>query len=99
MPDLWSHLSHHYLAILVGLALATTCSLLSVFVVLRKMSMIAESIAHAGIGGIAIALLLGYYIPLFNHPLMMQLVTGVFCLATALLIGFVTKGRHVSEDS
>ena len=53
MPDLWSHLSHHYLAIVVGLALATTCSILSVFIVLRKMAMIAESIAHAGIGGIA----------------------------------------------
>src|ERR1041385_5060333 len=84
---------------IVGLSLAAACSLLSVFIVLRKMAMIAESIAHAGIGGIAVALLMGVYFPIFNHPVMIQLVTGVFCLITALLIGYVTRGGQVSEDS
>ena len=79
MQDFLNNLTLFPYTFIVGLSLAAACSLLSVFIVLRKMAMIAESIAHAGIGGIAVALLLGVYFPIFNHPVMIQLVTGVFC--------------------
>jgi manganese transport system permease protein len=88
---------------IVGLALAAACSIISVFIVLRKMAMISEAIAHSGICGIAVALLLGHLFPLFLDPTwgpaLQQTVIGVFCVFTALLIAYFTRGKHVSEDS
>lgn len=85
--------------ILVGVLIAISCSLLSVYIVLRRMAMISEGVSHAGFGGMGIALLLGVFIPLFANTYVEQVMTGVFCLGTALAIGFITKNRHVSHDS
>ena len=99
MHDVLFNLLSFHKTIIVGLALAATCSLLSVFVVLRRMAMISEAVAHSGIGGIAVALLIGYFYPATDGSLMQQLITGAFCLFTALAIGYVTKTRKVTEDS
>lgn len=89
-------------AYIVGIAIALTCSLLSTYVVLRRMALISEGVSHAGFGGIGVALVLGYYIPAIGmDPASAgsRLVTGAFCLGTALLINYVTRGRKVTEDS
>jgi len=99
MHDFLNNIVSFHKSLIVGFALAATCSLLSVFVVLRRMAMISEAVAHAGIGGIAVALLAGYFFPATDGPVMQQIITGIFCLGTALAIGYVTRTRRVTEDS
>src|ERR1035437_5680 len=105
MQDFLSTLPLFRHAIIVGLALAAACSLLSVFIVLRKMALISDAIAHSGIGGISMVILAGGFLAPFyqNHadlgPALNQIIIGTFCLTTALLIGYFTRGKHVSEDS
>ena len=82
-----------------GPMIGATCALLSVFVVLRRMALIAEGVSHAGFGGIAVALLIGYYIPVLDNDIARQIITGIFCLGTAMLMGYVTRRKRVSEDS
>ncbi len=86
-------------ALIVGPLLAAVCALLSVFIVLRGMAMISEGVAHSGVGGIGIALLVGLMLPTLDNPAGQLLITGIFCTATALVIGFISHGKHVSEDS
>ncbi len=84
---------------MVGPLLAAVCSLLSVFVVLRGMAMISEGVAHSGVGGLGVALLVGLLLPALDNSIGQLILTGVFCTATALLIGYVSHGKNVSEDS
>lgn len=90
--------------LLGGLLIAGVCALLSTYVVLRKMAMLSEGVAHSAIGGYGVALLLAYYLPsVFNHPTygsyLQQFVAAAFCVGTALLIDFITQRKKVSEDS
>jgi ABC-type Mn2+/Zn2+ transport system permease subunit len=91
------HLMRYVL--IVGPLMAAVCALLSVFVVLRRMAMISEAVAHAGLGGMALSLLLGYWWGFFNTYWGQELVTGGFCITTALLIGLFSRGRDVTVDS
>lgn len=91
------HLMRH--ALIVGPLMAGVCALLSVFIVLRRMAMISEAIAHAGLGGLSLSLLLGYWWSFPNTYWGQELITGAFCIATALLIGLFSRGKEVSEDS
>jgi ABC-type Mn2+/Zn2+ transport system permease subunit len=86
-------------ALIVGPVIAAACALLSVFVVLRGMAMISEGVAHAGVGGLAVALLAGFFASALDTPLWQQVITCIFCTITALLIGYVTQSKKVSEDS
>jgi zinc transport system permease protein len=86
-------------ALIVGPVLAAVCALLSVFIVLRGMAMISEGVAHSGVGGLGVALLVGLVFPFLDHSLGQLFITGIFCTATALLIGYISHGKHVSEDS
>lgn len=86
-------------ALIVGPAIAAACALLSVFVVLRGMAMISEGVAHAGVGGLAVALLIGFFVPFLDNSLAQQIITCIFCTITALCIGYVTQKKRVSEDS
>lgn len=85
--------------LIVGPVMAAVCALLSVFIVLRRMAMISEAIAHAGLGGLALALLVGYWWAFAETYWGQQLITGGFCVGTALMIGLFSRGRDVSEDS
>ncbi len=46
-------------AILVGLIVAVTCAVLGVFLVLRKLSLMGDGLAHVSFGAVALALMLG----------------------------------------
>jgi ABC-type Mn2+/Zn2+ transport system permease subunit len=92
------HIMRHVL--IVGPVMAAVCALLSVFVVLRRMAMISEAVAHAGLGGLALSLLLGYWCAFFQDSYWgLELITGGFCIGTALLIGLFSRGRDVTLDS
>lgn len=99
MSDYFEYLSIVRYALIIAPVLAATFALLSVFVVLRGMAMISEGVAHSGIGGLGLALLLGAMVPLIDNPVGELIITGIFCTAAALAIGYVSKGKHVSEDS
>ncbi|MCD4786047.1 MAG: metal ABC transporter permease [Candidatus Eremiobacteraeota bacterium] len=77
-------------ALMAGLVVGVLCSVLSVFVVLRRMAFIGQGIAHAAFGGIALALL-------FNLDL--YITTTVFCVIIAVLIGITSRKGKLSEDS
>lgn len=98
MPDLETiHIFRYFL--LAGPLIGAMCALLSVYVVLRRMAMISEGVAHAGFGGMGAAIVLGYYLTYLDNPYWQVIVTGVFCLCTSLLIGWVSRRKRVSEDS
>ncbi len=91
------HLQRHVL--IAGPLIGATCGLLSVYVVLRRMALISEGISHAGFGGFSLAILVGYYISAMDNILSYEIVAGIFCLCTALAIGYVTRKKRVTEDS
>lgn len=77
-------------ALMAGILVGILCSILSVFVVLKKMAFIGQGIAHAAFGGIAFALL-------FNLDIFIT--TNIFCIIVAILIGMVSRRGKVSADS
>lgn len=99
MNDLLYYLDVMKYPLIVGLLLSAVAALLSVFVVLRRMAMISEAVAHAGVGGLALSLLLGYWWPVAAEYLGQQVITGLFCVGTAILIGRIARRREVTVDS
>jgi zinc transport system permease protein len=77
-------------ALLVGLTVSLLSGLISVFIVLRKMSFIGAGISHATFGGVAIGYLTGM------NPFLTAI---VFSIAVALGIEFTTRKGKVSEDA
>lgn len=77
-------------ALVGGLLVAVMLSVLSFFVVLRRISFIGVGISHSALGGVALGLALG---------LDTTLTTTVFCASVALLIGFISRRGHVREDA
>lgn len=77
-------------ALLGGLIVITTLSLLSFFVVLKRISFIGVGISHSALGGVAIALASG---------LDVTFVTLIFCTIMAVLIGIISTSTRIREDS
>lgn len=85
-----------------AIAVALLCGLLSPLVVLKRMAFIGQGVSHAAFGGIGVAALLG----LFSAgamgggtPLAALAVVGAFCIASALIIGALSRRSGVSEDT
>jgi len=72
---------------------------LSVIVVLRRWAFIGEGISHAGFGGIGTAWLLSLAFPLLGADLPVYAVAVIFCIGTAISIGFITRSGRVSSDA
>jgi ABC-type Mn2+/Zn2+ transport system permease subunit len=77
-------------ALLVGVMISLLAGLISVFVVLRKMSFIGAGISHAAFGGVAIGFFTGL------NPVLTSI---AYAVAVALGIEFVTRKGKVSEDA
>jgi zinc transport system permease protein len=103
MGDYLQMMSMARYMLIVGPLIGATCAILSVYVVLRRMALISEGVSHAGFGGIAVAVLVGYFVPVMETgswgPVWREIITGAFCLGTAMLIGYVSRRKRVSEDS
>jgi ABC-type Mn2+/Zn2+ transport system permease subunit len=90
------------MAILTAGAMGVACAVLSVFVVLRRWAFIGEGIAHAGFGGAGTAWLLALLFPsatFLLHPAGIYAVAVVFCILTALAIGWVSRQERVRADT
>ncbi len=48
-------------ALVSGIAIALLCSVVGLFLVLRRYSLFGDAVAHSSFGGIALGLLLGIY--------------------------------------
>jgi len=77
-------------AALVGILLAVLLSIMSYFVVLRKMTSAGVGIAHSAFGGIALNFLFG--IRSYVLPLSFSIIASIF-------IAFMYKRGKMSEDS
>jgi zinc transport system permease protein len=77
-------------ALLIGLLSGVTCGIIGSFIVIKKISFISGSIAHASFGGIGIAYFLGL------NPVLGAM---VFSILSALGIGFINKKNKSQEDA
>ncbi len=82
-------------ALIAGIAVALVCSLLSVFVVLKRMAFIGQGVSHAGYGAAGTA----FFIGLIDTDPRYDLILMAFCIATALLIGIISRRRKVEADT
>lgn len=77
-------------ALVGGLMIATVCSLISFFVIVRRLAFAGEGIAHAAFGGVAIGVLAGI------NPI---LAAGGFCVLVAGGIGWFSRKGRLHEDT
>lgn len=93
MGDLVSIFSLPFMqrALLAGLLVALTGSVLGVFIVQRGLSFLGDGLAHAAFGGTALGLLVGAEQPLW--------VALVFTLAASLGIAWVRERTELSSDT
>ncbi|MGI8905877.1 MAG: metal ABC transporter permease [Candidatus Sumerlaeaceae bacterium] len=100
VPTFWRDLVEYAFwrhAVVGGLATAAVCSLLSVYVVLRRMAFIGQGISHSALGGYALGILL--FGSTADAALRVDATALVFCLGVAVLIALTTRHSKISEDS
>src|SRR5437764_8307051 len=87
-------------SVLTGCSMAVACAVLSVFVVSRRWALIGEGISHSGLGGAGTVWLLMLAFPAFeHHPWLVYLGVVLFCLCTAVLIGYFTRSGKINSDA
>lgn len=77
-------------AIIIGIALALSASLLSPFLVLNQQAMIADGLAHVSFAGIILGILLS------NEPLYIAL---PFVMGASLLIKYLSTKKTINGDA
>lgn len=77
-------------ALVGGFIIAAVCSLMSFFVVARRLAFVGMGISHAAFGGVAVGLATGV------DP---HLAAGGFCALVALGIGWLTRRGKLHEDT
>ncbi|CAG1007853.1 Manganese transport system membrane protein MntB [Phycisphaerales bacterium] len=98
--------------VVTGLAIAALCSLLSVLVVLKRLAFIGQGISHAAFGGVGIAAAAGLVVGAGLTPRLLGVEIGpqsaigvtfgivfLFCLASALLIGWLSERGQTEADT
>ena len=77
-------------ALLAALLVGLLCSILSFFVVIKKLSFLGAGISHTALGGIAIGLITGL------NPV---LTGSIFAVGTSMCTGYISKAGKVGEDT
>jgi ABC-type Mn2+/Zn2+ transport system permease subunit len=81
-------------------ALGVACAVLSVFVVARRWAFIGEGISHSGFGGAGVAWLITLALPgAQDQRWLLYGAVVLFCLGTALAIGYLSRGNRVTGDA
>ena len=84
-------------ALIAGVIIAGLCSVLSVYVVLKRMAFIGQGISHAAFGGIALGILLSDGTA--SPETWRNVITAVFCVGVGLLIAASSRAGKLSADS
>jgi manganese/iron transport system permease protein len=88
------------ISLLPTCAMAAACAGLSVFVIARRWAFVGEGISHSGFGGAGLAWLIMLAFPaLIDRPWVVSLSVVVFCLGTAMAIGYLSRGDRVTSDA
>lgn len=77
-------------ALLVGLLIAVLCAVLGVFLILRRLSLIGDGLAHVSFGGVALALLAGLHgasMLLLSLPVVLLASLGILRLSSGSRLG------------
>jgi zinc transport system permease protein len=77
-------------ALVGGLLIAITCSLMSFFIIVRRLAFAGMGISHAAFGGVAIGIATGV------NPIV---TAGAFCVAVAGGIGWFSRKGKLHEDT
>jgi len=77
-------------ALLIGILSGIACGIIGSFIVIKKISFISGSIAHASFGGIGLAYFFGF------NPVLGAV---LFSILSALSIGFINKKNKTQEDA
>lgn len=90
---IWDFFTYAFLtrALIVGVVLACVAPLLGIFVVVRRQALVADTLAHASLAGVAIGILVFPRAPLF--------VAFVVAFAAALLIEQLRRRGNMPSDS
>lgn len=81
--------------LIVGSLVATSCAILGVFLVLRKVAMLGDAISHAVLPGIAIAFLLTGD----RAPIILIFGAALVGVLTVFLVGILTRSQRMREDA
>jgi zinc transport system permease protein len=77
-------------ALIGGLLIAATCSIMSFYVIVRRMAFAGMGISHAAFGGVAIGIAAGV------NPIA---TAGIFCVGVAGAIGWLSRKGRLHEDT
>ena len=85
-------------AFIIGVLVAILCSVLSVYIVLKRLSLIGDGLAHTAYGGIAIGLAISGFIPALKtvNP---YLVGGVIVVLGSIMITKTIRSARFSGDA
>ena len=87
-------------ALIAGSFISVACGVIGCFIVLRRMSFLADAVAHAMLAGVVASYLILRALFGFQANSIIILVGALFAgLLTVALIGFVTKVSRVKEDA
>ena len=84
-----------WIIVLVGFLASVSCSILGIFLVLRKLSLVADAISHAVLPGIAIAFLMSGD----RDPILMLIGAAAFGMLATTLIEWVHRSGKVQTDA
>lgn len=95
--------SNYPLQMLTSFISGVTCALIGCFIILRRMALIGDALAHAILPGVVIAFIIANHWPVLLTSTLLPLVlfggaiiTGIL---TSLLIGFIQEHSRAKEDS
>ena len=87
-------------ALVAGSFISIACGIIGCFIVLRRMSFLADAVAHAMLAGVVASYLILRAIFGFQANSIIILLGALFAgLITVTLIGFVTKVSRIKEDA
>jgi len=85
--------------LIAAAAMAVACSLLSVFVILRRWALVGEGVSHSGFGGAGTAWMLAAFVPSLDNPTVVYAFAMLFCIGSAIGIGWLSRRQHVNGDA
>jgi zinc transport system permease protein len=80
-------------ALITGVLIAAACSILGVFLVLRRLSLIGDGLAHVTFGSVAIVLLIDF------SPLYVTLAALPLVVVSSMAILHLTRSRRIHGDA
>ena len=83
-------------AFIVGILMALLCSLLSVYIVIKRLSLIGDGLAHTAYGGLAIGLAIGSVESMLSNPF---LVGGAIVIVGSIMITKAIRSARFSGDA